>query len=251
MTSTLTIYDLSPNDVGRYQCNMDNGIGSPAVRTIDLTYPFAPRIVPVTRWSRAAPNIVSNKNKTISVTQSTLISDQLISIVKGAHARLTCVIAAEPNPEVNWLREPANLTLIEGGQFHSVVKSIRPGLYHAILYLIQPQEVDLGRYFCKVKNLVGEDIGRVDLIRPTQPDLPSSPRLLNATSTSLTVSWTQGFNGGPEQNFLYVARKYLLAGSPSTTLILTQFFQNIPFTGLTGKQAEFLSCRLNNQLRNS
>lgn len=39
MTSTLTIYDLSPNDVGRYQCNMDNGIGSPAVRTIDLTYP--------------------------------------------------------------------------------------------------------------------------------------------------------------------------------------------------------------------
>ncbi|RTG89027.1 uncharacterized protein DC041_0003659 [Schistosoma bovis] len=202
MTSTLTIYDLSPNDVGRYQCNMDNGIGSPAVRTIDLTYPFAPRIVPVTRWSRAAPNIVSNKNKTISVTQSTLISDQLISIVKGAHARLTCVIAAEPNPEVNWLREPANLTLIEGGQFHSVVKSIRPGLYHAILYLIQPQEVDLGRYFCKVKNLVGEDIGRVDLIRPTQPDLPSSPRLLNATSTSLTVSWTQGFNGGPEQNFL-------------------------------------------------
>lgn len=110
----------------------------------------APRIVPVTRWSRAAPNIVSNKNKTISVTQSTLISDQLISIVKGAHARLTCVIAAEPNPEVNWLREPANLTLIEGGQFHSVVKSIRPGLYHAILYLIQPQEVDLGRYFCKV-----------------------------------------------------------------------------------------------------
>ncbi|CAH8461184.1 unnamed protein product [Schistosoma mattheei] len=202
MTSTLTIYDLSPNDVGRYQCNMDNGIGSPAVRTIDLTYPFAPRIVPVTRWSRAAPNIVSNKNKTISVTQSTLISDQLISIVKGAHARLTCVIAAEPNPEVHWLREPANLTLIEGGQFHSVVKSIRPGLYHAILYLIQPQEVDLGRYFCKVKNLVGEDIGRVDLIRPTQPDLPSSPRLLNATSTSLTVSWTQGFNGGPEQNFL-------------------------------------------------
>ncbi|XP_018644886.1 nephrin, putative [Schistosoma mansoni] len=202
MTSTLTIYDLSPNDVGRYQCNMDNGIGSPAVRTIDLTYPFAPRIVPVTRWSRAAPNIVSNKNNTISVTQSTVISDQLVSIVKGAHARLTCVIAAEPNPEVHWLREPANLTLIEGGQFHSIVKSIRPGLYHAILYLIQPQEVDMGRYFCKAKNLVGEDTGRVDLIRPTQPDLPSSPRLLNATSTSLTVSWTQGFNGGPEQSFL-------------------------------------------------
>ncbi|CAH8472684.1 unnamed protein product [Schistosoma rodhaini] len=202
MTSTLTIYDLSPNDVGRYQCNMDNGIGSPAVRTIDLTYPFAPRIVPVTRWSRAAPNIVSNKNNTISVTQSTVISDQLVSVVEGAHARLTCVIAAEPNPEVHWLREPANLTLIEGGQFHSIVKSIRPGLYHAILYLIQPQEVDMGRYFCKAKNLVGEDTGRVDLIRPTQPDLPSSPRLLNATSKSLTVSWTQGFNGGPEQTFL-------------------------------------------------
>ncbi|CAH8446050.1 unnamed protein product [Schistosoma turkestanicum] len=202
MTSTLTIYSLSPNDVGRYQCNMDNGIGSPAVRTIDLTYPFAPKIVPVTRWSRAAPNIASDKNKTISATQSIPMSNQIVSIVKGDHARLTCVIAAEPIPEVHWLREPANLTLIEGGQFHSVVKSIRPGLYHAILYLVQPQEVDLGRYFCKAKNLVGEDTGRVDLIPSTQPDLPSSPRLLNATSTSLTVSWTQGFNGGPEQTFL-------------------------------------------------
>ncbi|KAH8851931.1 Nephrin [Schistosoma japonicum] len=202
MTSTLTIYDLSPSDVGRYQCNMDNGIGSPAVRTIDLTYPFEPRIVPVTRWSRAAPNMASNKNKTTSSTQPTLISDQLVSIIKGPHARLTCVIAAEPMPEVQWLREPANLTLIEGGQFHSIVRPIRPGLYHAILYLINPQDVDLGRYFCKAKNLVGEDIGRVDLIHSTQPDVPSSPRLLNATSTSLTVSWTQGFNGGPEQTFM-------------------------------------------------
>ncbi|CAH8488181.1 unnamed protein product [Heterobilharzia americana] len=202
MSSTLTIYDLNPNDVGRYQCHMDNGIGSPAVRIIDLTYPFEPRVVPVTRWSRAAPNMILNKNKTASNTQSSQTTDQISSIVKGPHARLTCVIAAEPMPEVQWLREPANLTLIEGGQFHSVVKSIRPGLYHAILYLIQPQDVDLGRYFCKAKNLVGEDTGRVDLINSIQPDVPSSPRLINATSTSLAVSWTQGFNGGPEQTFL-------------------------------------------------
>nr|CAH8826849.1 unnamed protein product [Trichobilharzia regenti] len=202
MTSTLTIYDLSPNDVGRYQCHMDNGIGSPAVRTIDLTYPFEPRIVPVTRWSRAASNMILTKNKTTTAIQSHQVPDQISSILSGPHARLTCVIAAEPMPEVQWLREPANLTLIEGGQFRSIVKPIRPGLYHAILYLIQPQDVDLGRYFCKAKNLVGEDTGRVDLIRPVQPDVPSSPRLINATSSSLAVSWTQGFNGGPEQTFL-------------------------------------------------
>lgn len=39
LVSTLTIYDLGPADVGRYQCHMDNAIGSPAVRIVDLIYP--------------------------------------------------------------------------------------------------------------------------------------------------------------------------------------------------------------------
>ncbi|KAF6771681.1 hypothetical protein AHF37_09409 [Paragonimus kellicotti] len=49
--------------------------------------------------------------------------------------------------------------------------------------------------------MVGQAVGRVDLIATTRPDQPSQPRLVNATSSSLAVSWTQGFSGGPPQKF--------------------------------------------------
>lgn len=60
----------------------------------------------------------------------------------------------------------------------------------------------------QAKNLVGEDVGQVELVASTVPDLPTTPRLLNATSTTLAVAWTQGFNGGPLQKFK-VSNTYL------------------------------------------
>ena len=39
LVSTLYITDVDPGDVGRYECFVDNGIGSPVVRYIDLIYP--------------------------------------------------------------------------------------------------------------------------------------------------------------------------------------------------------------------
>ncbi|OON21899.1 immunoglobulin domain protein, partial [Opisthorchis viverrini] len=197
LTSLLTIYDLGPSDVGRYQCHMDNAIGSPAVRIVDLIYPFAPRIIHIQRWSKAAPGPVTGSLD--SENTETNQSPQTNGIRR--QARLTCVIAAEPQPEVTWSREPANLTLVEGGQFRSQMKLIHPGLYHAILYLSQPRDEDNGLYFCKASNLVGEDSGRVELMKASKPDVPQVPRLVNATSTTLAVTWTQGFNGGPKQIF--------------------------------------------------
>ncbi|THD28393.1 Nephrin [Fasciola hepatica] len=193
LASSLTIYDLGPSDVGRYQCHMDNAVGSPAVRIVDLIYPFAPQVVPVPRWTKSAPGkgyegLVNNSSD----------EDPSAGVFR---ARLTCVIAAEPKPTVEWIREPANLTLVEGGQFRSQIKAVRPGLYHAVLFLNKPRDVDLGKYYCKAKNLVGEDAGQVELGTPTAPDLPTKPRLLNATSTTLAVAWTQGYNGGSLQKF--------------------------------------------------
>ncbi|VDP77214.1 unnamed protein product [Echinostoma caproni] len=198
LASSLTIYDLGPSDVGRYQCHMDNAIGSPAVRFVDLIYPFAPQVIPIPRWARAAPG---TGYPPIADTAGMNGTSEGNHVTKSLQARLTCVIAAEPIPTVEWVREPANLTLVEGGQFRSQIKAVRPGLYHAVLYLNKPRDVDMGKYYCKAKNLVGEDAGQVELVAATEPDLPTTPRLLNATSTTLAVAWTQGFNGGPVQKF--------------------------------------------------
>lgn len=106
----------------------------------------APQVVPVPRWSKSAPgkgyvglpNNSSNEDLSNDVLQ----------------ARLTCVIAAEPKPSIEWAREPANLTLVEGGQFRSLIKAVRPGLYHAVLYLNKPRDADMGKYYCKVSEAV-------------------------------------------------------------------------------------------------
>lgn len=105
--------------------------------------------MPIFRWSKAAANIISKSDKL----KTSIELNKLNAIVHNQHARLTCVIAAEPAPEVSWIREPANLTLVEGGQFYSIVKQMRFGLYHAILYIIEPQNVDMGQYFCKVNKI--------------------------------------------------------------------------------------------------
>ncbi|VDN08772.1 unnamed protein product [Dibothriocephalus latus] len=42
LVSTLFITSVDPSDVGRYECFVDNGIGSPVVRAIDLIYPCKP-----------------------------------------------------------------------------------------------------------------------------------------------------------------------------------------------------------------
>ncbi|CAH8450511.1 unnamed protein product [Dicrocoelium dendriticum] len=198
LTSSLTIYDLGPSDVGRYQCYMDNAVGSPAVRIIDLLYPFAPKIISIPRWLKAAPSV---SLRTPAEHHHLSNSPNNNSISEANQARLTCVVGAEPMPKVEWIREPANLTLVEGGQFQSEVRIIQPGLYHAILYLIKPKEPDLGRYYCKVTNEVGQAVGKVDLIEPTKPEMPSMPRLINTTSTTMAVRWTQASNGGPKQKF--------------------------------------------------
>uniref|UniRef100_A0A183T096 Nephrin n=1 Tax=Schistocephalus solidus TaxID=70667 RepID=A0A183T096_SCHSO len=44
LVSTLIITSVDPSDVGRYECFVDNGIGSPVVRSIDLIYPCKPSI---------------------------------------------------------------------------------------------------------------------------------------------------------------------------------------------------------------
>ncbi|KAF5406218.1 Nephrin [Paragonimus heterotremus] len=199
LVSSLTIYDLGPSDVGRYQCYMDNAVGSPAVRLVDLIYPFSPRVIPIPRWSKAAPGYTTRLPKRQPSVQEDMNSN--LSDLYKPQARLTCVVGAEPKPSIEWTREPANLTLVEGGQFRSELKSVRPGLYHAVLYLNHPRDSDLGRYFCKATNMVGQGVGRVDLIATTRPDQPSQPRLVNATSSSLAVSWTQEFSGGPPQKF--------------------------------------------------
>ncbi|KAM7535601.1 hypothetical protein Aperf_G00000097228 [Anoplocephala perfoliata] len=202
LVSTLYITDVDPSDVGRYECFVDNGIGSPVVRLIDLIYPFAPRVLEIPRWLRAAPPYdppdtgFSNRSHHMMPPSATALGPSV------PPTAVVCIIAAEPAPSVTWFREPANLTLIEGGQFKSSVTRLHAGRYRALLTIEFVRQVDFGSYYCQAKNSMGMDVGKVILGPTSSPGRPGNPVLVKATSSSLTVGWRQAFNGGPPQNFI-------------------------------------------------
>ncbi|KAL7060558.1 hypothetical protein AAHC03_09418 [Spirometra sp. Aus1] len=199
LVSTLFITSVDPSDVGRYECVADNGIGSPVVRAIDLIYPFEPHILRIDRWMRAAPSYALTASSD-PFTNRSLSSASSAGPLQPTF--LICMVAAEPAPTVTWFREPANLTLVEGGQFKSTVSRVHAGRYRAALTIESVKKADFGNYFCQAKNLMGVDTGKVVLGPPTPPSPPGTPTLIKATSSSLTIGWLQGFNGGPAQTFI-------------------------------------------------
>uniref|UniRef100_A0A158QHR9 Fibronectin type-III domain-containing protein n=1 Tax=Rodentolepis nana TaxID=102285 RepID=A0A158QHR9_RODNA len=197
LVSTLYITDVDPSDVGRYECFVDNGIGSPVVRLIDLIYPFAPKILEIPRWMRAAPPYDPSEMGFSNRSHHLLSPSASIP-----PTTVVCIIAAEPIPTVTWFRDPANLTLVEGGQFKSSVTRLHAGRYRALLTIEFVKQVDYGSYYCQAKNGMGMDVGKVVLGPTTSPGRPGNPVLVKSTSSSLTVGWRQAFNGGPPQTFI-------------------------------------------------
>ncbi|KAL3314980.1 hypothetical protein Ciccas_006387 [Cichlidogyrus casuarinus] len=141
LESTLYIYQLNREDVGRYQCLVDNGIGSPAIKSIDLIFPSEPRYLPLSRWQTSAPKKVPPGFQDKLTNNNALVAGPSV---------LTCVFMCEPDPKVVWTREPTNQTLMEGGQLTSKVDRIKTGIYMATLTFKEVRPADLGRYYCKV-----------------------------------------------------------------------------------------------------
>lgn len=95
------------------------------------------------RWLRAAP--------AHDPPETNLNHTRLISPAPVPPTSVVCVIAAEPAPTVVWFREPANLTLVEGGQFKSSVTRLHAGRYRALLNIELVRQVDFGNYYCQVR----------------------------------------------------------------------------------------------------
>ncbi len=107
-----------------------------------LCFTVAPRMVPVERYSRAAPpyNLPTADGDSGGLAPLAPLVDV---------TRVVCIIAAEPAPTVTWFREPGNHTLVEGGQFKSEVTRLYAGRYRATLTIEVVKKADFGMYFCQ------------------------------------------------------------------------------------------------------
>ncbi|VDQ02340.1 unnamed protein product [Trichobilharzia regenti] len=132
---------------------------------------------------------------------------------QGSKVWLTCFIRTEPAPQIAWLKGgkliPMDLLIPireldvtkSVKKYESFLTHIRPGLYKAQLALNDIRKSDFGSYVCQAANMQGEAQLGIHLSGTSTPDVPLNLRLLNATSTTLQVAWTQGFDGGSAQTF--------------------------------------------------
>ncbi|TNN08868.1 Synaptogenesis protein, partial [Schistosoma japonicum] len=188
ISSTFYIYQITEEDVGKYVCEVNNGIGEPMKKTFNLLYHFAPKIIQLPRYTKAAGE-------------------------QGSKVWLTCFIRTEPTPQIAWLKDNKLISLdalIQSKhpdttnsikKYESILTHIRPGLYKAQLAVNDIRKYDFGSYSCQAVNLKGEAQLGIHLSGTSTPEVPINFRLLNATQTTLHVAWTQGFDGGSAQTF--------------------------------------------------
>ncbi|XP_037073212.1 nephrin-like [Pollicipes pollicipes] len=71
----------------------------------------------------------------------------------------------------------------------------------SVLEITDVQLEDYGDYDCAATNRLGSDSHTVELVLPSVPDPPLDLRVLNASSETVSLGWTPGFDGGFSQTF--------------------------------------------------
>ncbi|XP_064471878.1 nephrin-like isoform X2 [Ornithodoros turicata] len=175
--SYLTVYNVSREDSGKFECVAHNGIGGEVVKVANLIVKFRPEI------DRGA--------------------DQLKAAGKeGASAELVCRAQAAPNATFSWSREGVAITVDSRPEKYDIAVA-QTGLlsFESTLIVKNIRSSDYGPYECVARNELGFDSAKVHLDTVSAPDPPLQMSVVNATYNTLTVVWRPGFDGGLPQSF--------------------------------------------------
>ncbi|XP_067675852.1 protein turtle-like [Haliotis asinina] len=160
---------------GNYSCTATNNIGAPASQSIELLVTCSPRL-------------------------DDAVSQQLkVAATRGGDVIVSVSVLAFPLPTFTWSRSISTSQNLTGSS--SPVSDISVA---ARLHLTNLQQQDFGYYSLTVDNGVGGQVTyTVSLVPEGPPQTPTQFRDLdNATTSSIWLSWLNGFNGGHPQTFL-------------------------------------------------
>ncbi|XP_015599513.1 nephrin isoform X4 [Cephus cinctus] len=171
-TSYLHIENPGQEDVGEYQCNVNNGISNVTSEPILFITDFKPEMAnpPLTR--KAAAN-------------------------KGTNARLYCKAQGSPLPLFTWIFNGKTLLPNQTDQKYNVNHTEISKLYsQSVLTIFRVSSHDYGKYECRAQNKIGYATDEIYLDVTSPPDKPSDLRVYNVTHDSVTLTWKKGFDGG-------------------------------------------------------
>ncbi|KAK8779720.1 hypothetical protein V5799_018940 [Amblyomma americanum] len=178
MRSVFTVYNVSREDSGPFDCVANNGIGEEeAVMTANLIVKFRPEI------DQSPPQLKAAGRE-------------------GGTAELVCRAQAAPNATFAWSREGVVITASSHPDKYDVsVRQIDLITFESTLHVKHILSSDYGHYECVARNELGFDSAKVHLDTLSAPDPPLQLKVTNATYNSLTLVWRPGFDGGLPQSF--------------------------------------------------
>ncbi|XP_053200672.1 nephrin-like isoform X2 [Panonychus citri] len=176
--SFLSVFNVSESDSGAYECLASNGIGSPDSATTNLIVKHQPRILMAPILSKSASD-------------------------NGSKGRLVCRAQGAPNITFQWFREGAIISEKMTNNKYTVEPIEQPNLitYQSTLVINDVTNKDYGPYECIARNELGLNRLSIHFNRTSPPDPPLTLKIVNRTTSSITLRWIPGFDGGLSQSF--------------------------------------------------
>ncbi|XP_076647581.1 sticks and stones isoform X1 [Halictus rubicundus] len=171
-TSYLHIENPDQEDVGEYQCKVNNGIGNVTSEPILFITNFKPQMMNTPLTRRAAAN-------------------------KGINAQLYCKARGSPLPRFTWSFNGKTLLPNATEHKYSITHSDLSKLVsESTLTIFRVTSQDYGKYECRAMNMMGQSTDIIHLDVTSPPDKPSDLEAYNITHDSVTLTWKRGFDGG-------------------------------------------------------
>ncbi|XP_025601953.1 nephrin isoform X2 [Athalia rosae] len=171
-TSYLHIPNPSRDDVGEYQCNVNNGIGNVTSKPILFVTNFKPEMANSPLTKKAAAN-------------------------KGSSAQLSCKAQGSPLPRFTWLFNGKQLLTNRTDHKYDVTQTeVSELISESTLTIYRVSPDDYGKYECRGRNKVGSGTDEVFLNVTSPPDQPLELEVYNVTHDSVVLTWKKGFDGG-------------------------------------------------------
>lgn len=161
--------ELTADDRGKYECVFDNEVGYPAKSETLLRIEHS-------------PILQHTYNK--------------VAFDAGETAILECKMSAFPEPQFEWFFGSKPLGL-ESRYIQNITEQLND-LWIGALVVRDVRASDYGDYTCRAWNSVGDDDKKTNirLVTKSSPEMPRRLEVIEILSDSVTLRWTEGFNGG-------------------------------------------------------
>ncbi|XP_051776737.1 nephrin [Erpetoichthys calabaricus] len=176
-TGKLAFTDAQRTDAGRYECLVNNGLPPPAKGEVRLIVRFKPEL-----------------QKGVHLSKVAAFGDGT------GFAQLTCKAEGIPNVAFSWAKNGVGLDLNHPRYSE---KTVNEGIFHtSTLTIVNVSAVnDYAIFTCTARNPLGLDVFDIQLVSTSRPDPPTNLKVVSITHNSVTLQWSEGFNGGLEQKF--------------------------------------------------